>query len=117
MQAAIVAFSVGLAALGAASLATGAGAPDAAGVARMPPWLWASGLIGTCLLLLTIHAVPRIGVAAFTAAVVCGQLLAALACDHFGAFGMELRRAGFREVAGAALLLAGLVMIAGEGRG
>jgi bacterial/archaeal transporter family-2 protein len=117
VQAAVVAFSIGLVALAAASLATGAGLPHAGAVLRMPPWLWAAGLIGTALLLLTLHAVPRIGVAAFTASVVCGQLLAALFYDHVGALGMEVRRAGLREVAGVALLLGGLVLIAGEDRG
>ena len=78
----------------------------------MPIWLWAGGLIGTGLLLLTLYAVPRIGVAVFAAAVVCGQLLAALAYDHVGAFGIELRRVGLREMVGTMLLLAGLVMIA-----
>lgn len=117
LQAAIVAFAIGLAALLSASLLTGAGLPKAEGIARMPVWVWAGGLIGTGLLLLTLHAVPRIGVATFTVAVVCGQLLAALAYDHLGAFGMELRRIGPREIAGAVLLLAGLAMIAGDHRG
>ncbi len=43
--------------------------------------------------------------------------MTALAYDHFGAFGMELRRIGPREVAGAAFLLAGLRLITGQHRG
>ena len=116
IQAATIAFAIGLCVLLAAGILAGTGVPRLGDVMRMPVWLWAGGLIGTGLLLLTLYAVPRIGVAAFAAAVVCGQLLAALAYDHTGAFGMELRRVGPREIAGAALLLAGLAMIAGGER-
>ena len=116
IQAATIAFAIGLCVLLAAGILAGTGVPRLGDVMRMPVWLWAGGLIGTGLLLLTLYAVPRIGVAAFAAAVVCGQLLAALAYDHTGAFGMELRPVGPREIAGAALLLASLAMIAGGQR-
>ena len=116
IQAAIVAFAIGLAALLAVCALSGGALPRPSGIARMPIWLWAGGLIGTSLLVLTLHAVPRIGVTTFAAAVVCGQLLAALAYDHFGAFGLELRRIGPREVAGAAFLLTGLLLITAQHR-
>lgn len=116
IQAAIVAFSIGLMALVTLCLLTGGTLPRPSGVMRMPIWVWAGGLIGTGLLVLTLLAVPRIGVTTFAAAVVCGQLLAALAYDHTGAFGMELRRIELRDLAGVALLIAGLVMITGHQR-
>ncbi len=116
IQAAIVAFAIGLAALVAVCLLTGGALPRPAGILRMPIWVWAGGLIGTSLLVLTLLAVPRIGVTTFAAAVVCGQLVAALAYDHTGAFGMELRRVELRDLAGVAFLIAGLVMIAGHQR-
>lgn len=112
VQAAMVAFAIGLTALLAVGLLTGAGPPRPAAIARMPVWLWAGGLIGTSLLVLTIHAVPRIGVTPFAAAVVSGQLIAAMAYDHLGAFGLPLRQVGAREIAGCVLLLAGLGLIA-----
>lgn len=117
LQAAMVAFATGLAALVILCVLSGAGLPKASGIARMPGWLWTGGLIGTAMVLLTIFAVPRIGVAAFVAAVVCGQLVAALAYDHVGAFGLEIRRVDLRDLAGTALLLAGLVLIVGDHRG
>lgn len=117
IQAAIVAFAIGLAALTTACLLSGGALPKAAGVLRMPVWVWAGGLIGTGLLMLTLYAVPRIGVTSFAVAVVCGQLLAALAYDHFGAFGLAVRHIGLRDVAGMMLLFAGMAMIAGHGHG
>lgn len=116
VQATIVAFATALAALLVVSLLAGSGLPRVSGLVRMPPWLWSGGLIGLVMVLLTIHAVPRIGVAVFVAAVVCGQLMAAMAYDHMGAFGLDLRRMGLREIAGAILLLAGLALIVGERR-
>lgn len=116
IQAAMVAFGIGLVALTAVCLLSGGALPRPAGIVRMPVWVWAGGLIGTSLLVLTLVAVPRIGVTTFAAAVVCGQLIAALAYDHTGAFGMELRKVGLRDLAGVALLLAGLVMITGHQR-
>jgi len=116
IQAAIVAFAIGLTALVAVCLLTGGALPRPSGVLRMPIWVWAGGLIGTSLLVLTLLAVPRIGVTTFAAAVVCGQLVAALAYDHTGAFGLELRRIEPRDLAGVALLIAGLVLITGHQR-
>jgi len=114
VQAATLAFATGLMALLALSVLTDTGLPRASAIARMPPWIWAGGLIGTAVVLLSIHAVPRLGAATFVAALVCGQLVAALAYDHLGALGMEPRRVGMRDLAGT--VLTGLVMIAGNGR-
>lgn len=116
VQAAIVAFTIGLVALTAVCLLSGGALPRPAGIARMPVWVWAGGLIGTSLLVLTLYAVPRIGVTAFAAAVVCGQLVAARAYDHFGAFGLELRRVGVWDTAGVVLLFAGLLLITADHR-
>ena len=110
LQAATLAFAVALAALLLLSL-FGSGLPKASGLVRMPAWLWSGGLIGLTMVLLTLYAVPRIGVASFVAAVVCGQLLAAMAYDHTGAFGLALRPIGLKDLAGALLLLAGLALL------
>jgi len=117
LQAALFAFAVALAALSVLSVLTGMGLPRVSGMVAMPRWIWAGGLIGMAMVLLSIHAIPKIGVATFVAAVVCGQIAAALAYDHFGAFGMELRRISLRDLLGAALLLGGLFLIAGRHRG
>ena len=116
IQAATLAFAVGLCALVSLCLLTGGGLPKVEGMARMPAWLWAGGLIGTTMVLLTLYAVPRVGVATFIAAVVCGQLLAAMAYDHVGAFGLQLRRLDLWDIGGAVLLLTGLAMMTSGNR-
>ena len=117
VAAAILAFAVGLGALLLAALFSRAGLPRPEGIARMPFWIWSGGLIGMAVVLLTIHAVPRIGTASFVSAVVCGQLIAALLYDHIGAFGMTPRRIGWPEILGALSLLTGVVLIAGNRQG
>ena len=116
VQAAMVAFAIGLVALTAVCVLSGGALPRPAAIVRMPVWVWAGGLIGTSLLVLTLYAVPRIGVTALAAAVVCGQLVAARAYDHFGAFGLELRRIGPWDSAGVVLLFAGLLMLTADHR-
>lgn len=90
-QAAIVAFAVGLSVLVAVTLAQGQTLPRLDGLKGMPLWVWASGLIGTVMLMITLYAVPRIGVAPFVACSVSGQLAAAVLLDHIGAFGVAER--------------------------
>ncbi len=111
LQAAIVAFTVGLTALVVVTLAQGLSLPRLESLKAMPLWVWASGLIGTAMLLLTLHAVPKIGVAPFVAASVTGQLLSAVALDHFGAFGIIERPLSVKAVLGAGLLIAGMLLI------
>lgn len=113
VQAATVAFAVALAALATIAYLSGAGLPRASGLMRMPLWIWCGGLIGMLVVLLTIHAVPRIGTAVFVSAMVCGQLIAALLYDHLGAFGIARRRIEATDIVGMACLLIGLFLIAG----
>ncbi len=117
VQAAIFAFAVALAALTMMGLLSGTGLPRAAGLARMPLWLWLGGLIGMLVVLLTVHAVPRIGAAVFVSAVVCGQLIAALVYDHVGAFGMEPRKIRASDLVGMAGMMTGLLLIAYDRNG
>ncbi len=114
LQAGAVAFAIGLLALLVLCLASGSGLPRLGGLGRMPLWVWMAGLIGAVVILVTLFAVPRIGVASFVAAMICGQLIGALVIDHFGGFGLQVRPVGLRELAGAALLLAGMALVVGD---
>jgi transporter family-2 protein len=54
---------------------------------------------------------PRLGATALMALTVFGQLLAALLIDHYGALGFPQNQATAQRILGAALLLAGVVLI------
>lgn len=112
IQAAAVAFGIGLVVLLTFCGFSGK-LPEVRGLLVMPPILWAAGLIGTALLVLTLYAVPRIGVAVFTASVVTGQLVAALWMDKSGWLGLEARMVRPRDIVGIVLLLSGLIALVG----
>jgi bacterial/archaeal transporter family-2 protein len=80
---------------------------------RVPPlWMFVvGGCLGaafvTCALVLT----PKLGAAATMAFIVAGQLLAGLILDHTGYFGLAVREITLGRMAGAAMLLAGALLI------
>ncbi|PLT28678.1 DMT family transporter [Peribacillus deserti] len=51
-----------------------------------PKWQLSAALLGTMYLLLTVMAVPRIGVIATNIAGIAGQLVVGVIIDHFGWF-------------------------------
>lgn len=51
-----------------------------------PKWQLSAAFLGTMYLLLTVMAVPRIGVIATTIAAIAGQLVSGVIIDHFGWF-------------------------------
>jgi bacterial/archaeal transporter family-2 protein len=80
---------------------------------RVPPlWMFlAGGCLGaifvTCALVLT----PKLGAAATMAFIVAGQLIAGLLLDRLGYFDLAVRELTLGRVGGAALLLAGALLI------
>lgn len=52
-----------------------------------PRWQLSAAFLGTMYLLLTVMAVPKIGVIATTIAGIAGQLVIGVIIDHFGWFG------------------------------
>jgi transporter family-2 protein len=109
LAAAAVSFGVGFAALaGAALLRTG---PPAAGMlSALPWWAWAGGLLGAVYVSTTVWAVPQIGVVTGVAAIVLGQMTAAMALDAVGAFGVPAEPITAKRVLAAALVLTGVVL-------
>jgi transporter family-2 protein len=106
LSAGLVSFCVGTAVLAALVIVTGR-ADGLGGLRGVPPWQLAGGLIGVVTVVASLSAVPVIGAAALTAALVTGQLLGSVALDRAGAFGLEVRLVDSRRAAGVLLLLAG----------
>jgi bacterial/archaeal transporter family-2 protein len=72
---------------------------------------WTGGIFGAFFIGSSILLVPRLGAATLIALLVAGQLLGALAFDHFGLFGVPVHEIGLVRVIGAGLLIAGAVLI------
>lgn len=57
------------------------------GILEAPKWQLSAAFLGTMYLLLTVMAVPRIGVIATNISGITGQLVIGMLIDHFGWFG------------------------------
>ena len=74
-------------------------------------WKYAGGMLGAFYITTVIIAAPRIGAANVLALIVAGQLLAALACDHFGWIGFTVQPVTVYRVLGALLIMGGVLLM------
>jgi transporter family-2 protein len=80
-------------------------------VVEVPWYAWSGGVFGAIFILLAILLLPSLGAATLFALVIAGQVLAAITLDHFGALGLAPHPIGAARLAGAALLIAGVILI------
>lgn len=86
--------------------------PDRSAAASAPLWAWLGGLFGAFYVVAATVVGPRLGASMLLALTVLGQLVAALAVDHFGWLGFPQHPLSVVRLAGAALLFAGVLLIA-----
>ena len=114
VMAAFVSFLVGSVVLGAWLLAArppGGAVPDA----RLPGWIWIGGVLGAVYVAVFTLLIPRVGAAAAICLAVFGQVVASMLLDHFGVLQAQ-RPADPTRIAGALLVLAGVVLVAAPWR-
>jgi transporter family-2 protein len=110
VNAALISFAVGTAALFVVALALGV-KPSGTAMRGLPTYAWTGGLYGAFFVTAAAFAAPRIGLAFFIALLIAGQMGAALLLDYFGAFGLERQPLSLTRVAGVAAVLLGVVLI------
>lgn len=76
-----------------------------------PWWIWIGGVMGAAIVALTIVMVVRLGAATLIASILVGQMLAAITIDHYGFFGVPQHTVSAPRIAGALLLVVGVVLI------
>lgn len=81
-------------------------------IARMPWWAPLGGIAGAVAVFGGLLFVDKVGAGAFNGLLITANLLTSLAIDHFGWLGMTPHRAGPGRLTGAALMVAGIVLIA-----
>ncbi|PRY92710.1 transporter family-2 protein [Hasllibacter halocynthiae] len=108
VAAAAVSFGVGFAILAAIALARG-GLPPAAAVAAAPWWAWAGGALGAVYVWAAAWSVGSLGVVTLVAALIAGQMSAALVLDATGAFGLRPREVDAKRLLAVALVAAGVL--------
>ena len=108
---ALISFAVGGAALAILALLGVLGRGRIPAFHSLPAWAWLGGLMGAFYVTFVVLAVPRIGTALVVGASVLGQLGAALALDTFGWLGVPRLPLSPTRIAGAVLLLAGVLLM------
>jgi bacterial/archaeal transporter family-2 protein len=106
-----ISYLAGTAAMLIIAVASGGPSISAATFARTPWITWTGGLFGAIFIGTGILMVPRLGVATVLALVVVGQMLGSVVFDHFGLLGVPQHPANLLRLAGAALLIVGVVLI------
>ena len=108
--AALISFAVGTVALFAIWLGSG-NRPGTAPFAGLPWYAWIGGLYGAVFVGVAAYAVPKIGVASLITIGIAGQIAMALLLDHVGAFGLTREPINLGRIAGAALVVAGVLLV------
>ncbi len=83
----------------------------AATAAGAPWWVWIGFITGSYFVVAALSLAPVIGVGGFIAALVAGQMIASLILDHYGLVGLAVRPMTLTRVAGAAFIIAGVLLI------
>jgi transporter family-2 protein len=109
--AALINFVVGTAALATALLVTRTPIPTTGQMAGIPWWAWLAGLTGAAYVASSAVIGSMIGGAAFIALIVAGQMIGAMALDHFGVLGFPVRPVDGIRLAGAVLVVLGVVLL------
>ena len=108
--AALISFAVGTAALLSVWLATES-RPSSATFGSLPWYAWLGGLYGAIYVAVAAYAEPRIAFATLITVVIAGQIVMALWLDHIGAHGLERDPLILGKILGAALVLAGVILV------
>jgi transporter family-2 protein len=109
LLAACISFGVGFLILAVISIFRGSW-PSGSAVAAAPWWAWLGGFLGAFYVAIVIWGVPQIGVVSTVAALVFGQVAAALVLDAVGAFGLPVQPISWQRLVAAGLILGGLVL-------
>ncbi len=109
----LVSMLVGTATMLLVGLATGRlHLPSLQQAAGTPWWAWGGGVLGAGVILAQLFVAQRIGAAAFLGLLVTGGVIASIALDHFGLEGFAVHTAGPVRLAGGALMIVGVALVA-----
>lgn len=106
-----VSYFIGLVCMAALALLLQDPIPSLATAARISWFAWSGGLFGAIFIGLGIFLIPQLGSATFFAMLIAGQMLGSIAFDHFGVLGVPVHPASAIRVAGAVLLVGGVILI------
>jgi transporter family-2 protein len=110
VNAAFVSFAVGTAALAIAALALGV-RPAPSAMKALPWYAWTGGFYGAFFVAAAAFAAPRIGLTFYLTILIAGQVAMAMILDHYGAFGFAKQEVNVTRIAGALLVVGGVLLV------
>ena len=108
--AAFISFLLGTVALGIMAATSGGAATALAQITAQPLCRFAGGFLGAGAIFCTVMLAPRLGLAPLLALVIAGQLLTSITIDNYGLLGVVTRPATAMRLAGAGVMLAGVLI-------
>ena len=78
---------------------------------KQPRWLLTGGIVGFAYTIVLTITMPLVGVGTTMVGILCGQITASLAIDHFGILGSERRAIDSYRVGALVLILIALWLI------
>ncbi|MBI6630495.1 DMT family transporter [Pontibaca salina] len=79
-------------------------------LAATPRWMLVGGALGAFYVWAALWSIPILGALTTASMLILGQMIAALAIDHFGLIGLPVREISLPRLAAAGLVAAGLVL-------
>ncbi len=107
----LMVFVVGLAAMILFTLLSRTAFPARQQLVSSPLYGYLGGIIVATYVVMITILVPRIGVGTAIGLIVTGQIICAVAIDHFGLFNTAVRPVSFTRLAGILLMIAGVYMV------
>lgn len=111
LLAALVSFTVGTIALAIVAVVTGQRVVALGNLTEVRAWQLTGGLLGALFVFGTTLLAPRIGVAKMMALIIAGQVLISILMDRGGWLGLPVREVSATRIAGAILVVAGVVLV------
>ena len=87
------------------------GFPSMNALRSVPWWKWIGGPLGAIIVLSGAALTPKLGAAAFIAAVVGGQLACSVILDHFAVMNLPPHPLSLGRLLGAGLVFTGVLLI------
>ena len=109
--AAALSFLVGTIILLMAAVVLSRPVPELGPIMSAPPWMYLGGLLGAFYVSASIVLTPRLGVATTIGLFLAGQVIASIAIDHFGLFGVAVQPASIPRILGALLIIVGVAVV------
>jgi len=80
-------------------------------VVNAPWWVWLGGVAGAFYVTAAVILAPKLGAAVFLAAIVAGQMIAAIILDHYGIIGFPEKVITLPRILGVLMVIGGVLVM------